>query len=82
MNGFEYTVTYLIDVLQYELNIRGYRKIKIKRKKNTLEVNADGLKAYVYNLDIVNPFSNEVEEIVMSVIRQLSLKEIDRGDKM
>lgn len=77
-----YTVSYLKEVLDYELRIRGYRKIKIKKKRNTLEVNADGLKAFVYNLDIVNPFSNEVEEIVMSVIRQLSLKEIDRGDKM
>lgn len=77
-----YTVSYLKEVLDYELQIRGYRKIKIKKKKNTLEINADGLKAFVYNIDIVNPFSTEVEEIVMSVIRQLTLKEIDRGDKM
>lgn len=77
-----YTVSYLKEVLDYELQIRGYRKIKIKKKKNTLEINADGLKAFVYNIDIVNPFSTEVEEIVMSVIRQLTLKEIDRGDTM
>lgn len=77
-----YTVSYLKEVLDYELNIRGYRKIKIKKKKNTLEINAEGLKAFVYNIDIVNPFSTEVEEIVMSVIRQLTLKEIDRGDTM
>lgn len=77
-----YTVSYLKEVLDYELQIRGYRKIKIKKKKNTLEINADGLKAFVYNIDIVNPFSTEVEEIVMCVIRQLTLKEIDRGDTM
>lgn len=77
-----FTVSYLKEVLDYELQIRGYRKIKIKKKKNTLEINADGLKAFVYNIDIVNPFSTDIEEIVMSVIRQLTLKEIDRGDTM
>lgn len=77
-----YTVSYLKEVLWYELRIRGYRKIKIKKKKNILELNVDGLKAFVYNLDIVNPFSADVEEIVMSVVRQLTLKEIDRGDTM
>lgn len=77
-----YTVSYLKEVLNYELQIRGYRIIKIKKKKNTLEINADGLKVCVYNLDIVNPFSTDIEDIVMSVIRQLTLKEIDRGDTM
>lgn len=77
-----YTVIYLKEVLDCELQIRGYRKIKIKKKKNTLEINSDGLKAFVYNIDIVNPFSTEVEEIVMCVIRQLTLREIDRGDTM
>lgn len=77
-----YTVSYLKEVLGYELRIRGYRKIKIKKKKNTLELSVDGLKAFVYNLDIVNPFSGDVEEIIMSVVRQLTLKEIDRGDRM
>lgn len=76
-----YTVIYLKDVLWYELRIRGYRIIKIKKKKNTLEINADGLKAFVYNLDLVNPFG-DISEIVISVIRQLSLDEIDRGDTM
>lgn len=28
-----YTVSYLKEVLDYELQIRGYRKIKIKRKR-------------------------------------------------
>lgn len=77
-----YTVSYLKEVLDYELHIRGYRKIKIKKKKNTLEINADGLKAFVYNIDIVNPFSDVVSRIVMSVTRQLSLNEFQRGDKM
>lgn len=77
MNMMEYTVNYLKDVLQYELNIRGYRKVNIKRKKNNLEVNADGLKAVVYDLDIIDPFSDEVIYVVRSVVRQLSLNEID-----
>ena len=77
-----YTVSYLKDVLCHELRIRGYRIIKIKKKKNILELNVDDLKAFVYNIDIVNPFSTDIEEIVMSVIRQLTLKEIDRGDTM
>lgn len=77
-----YTVSYLKDVLCHELRIRGYGIIKIKKKKNTLEINADGLKAFVYNIDMVNPFSTDIEEIVMCIIRQLTLKEIDRGDTM
>lgn len=76
----EYMVGYLKDVLQYELNIRGYRKVNIKKKKNNLEVNADGLKAFVYNLELINPFSDDVEQIVMGVIRQLTLNEIDSED--
>lgn len=76
-----YTVSYLKEVLDYELRIRGYRKIKMKKKKETLEIKADGLKSYVYNLDLINPFG-DISEIVMSVIRQLSLDEIDRGGKM
>ncbi len=76
-----YTISYLKEVLNYELQIRGYRIIKIKKKKNTLEINADGLKACVYDLDLVNPFG-DISAIVMSVIRQLSLNELQRGDKM
>lgn len=77
-----YTVSFLKEVLDDELRIRGYRIIKIKKKKNTLEINADGLKAYVYNLDIVDPFSDDVIRIVMSLTRQLTLNELKRGDKM
>lgn len=81
MNGIEYTASYLKDILQYELHIRGYKKVYIKRKKNNLEVKADGLKANVYDLDTINPFSDEPLYIVRSIVRQLSLNEI-RGDKM
>lgn len=77
-----YTVSFLKEVLDDELRIRGYRIIKIKKKKNTLEINVDGLKAFVYNLDIVDPFSDDVIRIVMSVTRQLTLNELKRGDKM
>lgn len=80
MNMMEYTVGYLKDVLQYELLIRGYRKVNIRKKKDTLEVNADGFKAVVYNLDIIDPFSDDVFYIVRSVVRQLSLNEIDSED--
>lgn len=80
MNQIEYTVNYLKDVLKYELHIRGYRKVNIRKKKNNLEVNADGLKAFVYNLELINPFGGDVEEILISVIRQLSLNEIDSED--
>lgn len=83
----EYTVTYLIDVLQHELYIRGYRKIKFKSKNNKLKIkvvdlNENELKAYVYNLDRINPFSTEIEDIVMYVLKQLVLCDIYRGDKM
>lgn len=77
MNIMEYTVKYIRDVLKYELRIRGYRKVNIRKKKDILEVNADGLKAVVYNLDIINPFSDDIHCIVRSVVRQLSLNEID-----
>lgn len=80
MNQIEYTVNYLKDVLKYELHIRGYRKVNIRKKKNNLEVNADDLKAFVYNLELINPFGSDVEEILISVIRQLSLNEIDSED--
>lgn len=76
----EYMVGYLKDVLQYELLIRGYRKVNIKKKKNNLEVNVDGLKAFVYNLELINPFSDDVEQIVMDVIRQLTLNGINLED--
>ena len=85
MNQMEYTDNYIKDVLKYELHIRGYRKVNIRKKKDVLEVNADGLKANVYNLDIINPFSDDIHCIVRSVVRQLALNEFDkklRGGKM
>ena len=72
-----FTEEYIQDVLQYELKIRGYKRIKFKKKNNTLEVNADGLKAFVYNLELINPFSDDIEKILMSVIRDLTMTEID-----
>lgn len=83
----EYTVTYLIDVLQYELSIRGYRKLKFKRKNKKLKIkandfNGNELKAHVYNLDMINHFSTEIEDIVMYVLKQLALCDVYRGDNM
>lgn len=77
MNRIEYTVNYLKDVLKYELHIRGYRKVNIRKKKDYLEINADGLKAFVYNLELINPFSDDIEQILMTVIRDLTMAEID-----
>ena len=76
-----FTCEYIKDVLEYELKIRGYEKIKFKAKNNTLEVNADGFTAYVYNFNLVNPLE-EMQGILMSVLRQLELEKIKRGDKM
>lgn len=77
----ECTLSYLKDVLQHELQIRGYKEIKFHKIKNTLEVNADGYIAYVYNLFLLNPFE-EMYGILMSVLRQIELEKIKRGDKM
>lgn len=76
-----FTCEYIKDVLEYELKIRGYEKIKFKVKNNTLEVNADGFTGYVYNFNLVNPLE-EMQGILMSVLRQLELEKIKRGDKM
>ena len=76
-----FTEEYIQDVLQYELKIRGYNRIKFKKRNNTLEVKADGLTGYVYNLNILNPL-DEMKDILMSVLRQLELEKIKRGDTM
>lgn len=76
-----FTCEYIKDVLEYELKIRGYEKIRFKAKNNTLEVNADGFTAYVYNFNLVNPLE-EMQGILMSVLRQLELEKIKRGGKM
>lgn len=76
-----FTQQYIQDVLQYELKIRGYKKIKFKKKNNTLEVKADEFKGYVYNLNLLNPL-DEMKDILMSVLRQLELEKIKRGDRM
>lgn len=76
-----FTCEYIRDVLEYELKIRGYEKIKFKVKNNNLEVSADGFIAYVYNLNLLNPLE-EMRGILMSVLRQLELEKIKRGGKM
>ena len=76
-----FTCEYIKDVLEYELKIRGYEKIKFKAKNNTLEVNADGFTGHVYNFNLVNPLE-EMQGILMSVLRQLELEKIKRGGKM
>lgn len=76
-----FTEEYIEDVLQYELKIRGYKRIKFNKKNNTLEVKVDGLTVYVYNLDLLNPL-DEMKDILMSVLRQLELEKIKRGDRM
>lgn len=76
-----FTCEYIRDVLEYELKIRGYEKIKFKVKDNKLEVNADGFTVYVYNFNLLNPLE-EMKGILMSVLRQLELEKIKRGGKM
>ena len=76
-----FTEEYIQDVLQYELKIRGYKRIKFKKNNNTLEVKADGINAYVYNLNLLNPL-DEMKDILMSVLRQLELEKIKGGDTM
>ena len=76
-----FTERYIQDVLQHELRIRGYKLIKFKKKNNTLEVKVDGFTSYVYNLNLLNTL-DEMKEILMSVLRQLELEKIKRGDKM
>ena len=76
-----FTEEYIKDVLETELRIRGYKSIKFDKKGNTLEVKADGFISYVYNLNLLNPL-DEMKDILMSVLRQLELEKIKRGDTM
>lgn len=76
-----FTEEYIQDVLQYELKIRGYKRIKFRKINNNLVVKADGLTGYVYNLNLLNPL-DEMKDILMSVLRQLESEKIKRGDKM
>lgn len=77
----ECTVNYIKGVLKYELQIRGYKEIDFKVDVDIMEVYVDGLKATVYHLDILNPF-DDIKYMVSSVLRQLELEKIKRGDKM
>ena len=76
-----FTEEYIQDVLQYELKIRGYKRIKFRKINNNLVVKADGMTGYVYNLNLLNPL-DEMKDISMSVLRQLELEKIKRGDTM
>ena len=77
----ECTINYIKDVLKHELQIRGYKEIDFKVEDDIMEVYVDGLKASVYHLDIINPF-DDIKYSVSSVLRQLELEKIKRGDKM
>lgn len=77
----QYIIEYVKDVLKNELQIRGYKEIDFKVEVDIMEVYVDGLKATVYHLDIFNPF-DDIKYMVSSVLRQLELEKIKRGDKM
>lgn len=81
INMLECTVNYIKDVLKHELQIRGYKEIDFKVEDDIMEVYVDGLKATVYHLDIFNPF-DDIKYALSSVLRQLELEKIKRGDKM
>lgn len=50
--------------------------------EDMLEIEADGLKAYVYHLDLFNPQFDDINYPLASVMRQLESGKIKRGDKM
>lgn len=71
-----------MDSLVKVLKIRGYQDINFKENEDILEVEVDGLKAYVYHLDLLNPQFDCSDYAVASVLRQLESEKIKRGDKM
>lgn len=77
----EYTAI-IMSVLLDELKIIGYQHIVCKEIDDILEVEADGLKAYVYHLYLLNPQLYSVNYVLASVLRQLESEKIKRGDKM
>lgn len=62
--------------------MRGYKDIIFKDLNDMLEIEADGLKAYVYHLDLFNPKFDDINYPITSVLRQLETEKIKRGDKM
>ena len=77
-----YLVGYIMNVLERELKIRGYQDIVFKDMDDMLEIEADGLKAYVYHLDLFNPQFDDINYPLTSVLRQIESGKIKRGDKM
>lgn len=71
-----------MDTLTHELKIRLYQNIVFKDLNDMLEIEVDGLKAYVYHLDLFNPQFDDVNYALTSVLRQLEKGKIKRGDKM
>ena len=77
-----YLVGYIMNALERELKIRGYQDIVFKDMDDMLEIEADGLKAYVYHLDLFNPQFDDINYPLTSVLRQIESGKIKRGDKM
>ena len=73
---------YIINALVHELKNRGYQDIVFNDMEDMLEIEADGLKAYVYHLDLFNPQFDDINYPLASVMRQLESGKIKRGDKM
>ena len=71
-----------MNALERELKIRGYQDIVFKDMDDMLEIEADGLKAYVYHLDLFNPQFDDINYPLTSVLRQIESGKIKRGDKM
>lgn len=77
-----YLVSCVMDSLVKVLKIRGYQDINFKDSEDILEVDVDGLKAYVYHLDLLNRQFDCADYAVASVLCQLEAEKIKRGDKM
>lgn len=77
-----YLVSCVMDSLSKILKIRGYQNINFKDVEDILEVEADGLKAYVYHSDLLKREYDYTDYAVASVLCQLEAEKIKRGDKM
>lgn len=65
--------------LSHALKMRGYKDIIFKDMEDILEVEADGLRAYVYHLDLFNPKFDDINYPITSVLRQLEAEKIKMG---
>ena len=77
-----YLVGCIMNVLERELKFRGYQNIIFYDMDDMLEVEADGLNAYVYHLELFKPHFDDINYYLTSVLRQLESGKIKRGDKM